>query len=180
MRQIWLTATSFRAKIAKGKITKFDLSKAEAVEGVIKVFTYENRPRTAWFDSSYKDEIAPPGSPFRPLYDENILYNMQPIALVVAEDFETARYAATLVRRRIRNRTAQTDLNEKREEAYVPKKRSGMSKLRRIRAATPKKRMTMPPSKRSRIHAAARTSQSDGNARFDRRLRSGRKVDDLR
>lgn len=111
--------------IAKGKIVRFDLSQAEAIEGVVKIFTYENRPRTAWFDRNYKDETAPPGSPFRPLYDENIIYSMQPVALVVAEDFETARYAATLVRVEYETEPHQTDLNEKREEAYVPKSRSG-------------------------------------------------------
>lgn len=33
--------------IAKGAITKFDLEKAQETEGVIKIFTHENRPRTA-------------------------------------------------------------------------------------------------------------------------------------
>ena len=31
-----------------------------------------------------QDEGAPPGKPFRPLYDETIVYNGQPVALVVA------------------------------------------------------------------------------------------------
>ncbi len=114
------------SEVAKGKITLINTAQAEAISGVVKVFTHENRPRTAWFDSSYKDEVAPPGSPFRPLYDENILYNMQPIALVVAEDFETARYAATLVEVEYETEPHQTDLNEMREDAYVPKKRSGI------------------------------------------------------
>ena len=38
------------------------------------------------------------GSPFRPLYDDKIMFNGQPIALVLAEDWETARFAASLVR----------------------------------------------------------------------------------
>ena len=111
---------------AKGKITKIDTEKALNVEGVLRVFTHENRPRTAWFDNSYKDEVAPPGSPFRPLYDGDILYSMQPIALVVAEDFETARFAATLVNVEYEIEPHETDLNEKREEAYAPPKRSGI------------------------------------------------------
>lgn len=112
--------------VAKGKIAEIDTQKALNVEGVLEVFTHENRPRTAWFDHNYKDEVAPPGSPFRPLYDENILYSMQPVALIVAEDFETARYAATLVEVEYEAEPHQTDLNEKREEAYEPKKRSGI------------------------------------------------------
>ena len=40
----------------------------------------------------------PGGSPFRPLYDDKIMFSGQPVALVVAEDWETARFAASLVR----------------------------------------------------------------------------------
>ncbi|HEX8418182.1 MAG TPA: xanthine dehydrogenase family protein molybdopterin-binding subunit, partial [Methylobacterium sp.] len=82
--------------IAKGRIAAIDAAAAEAVPGVVKVFTHENRPRTAWLDYNYQDDVAPPGSPFRPLYDDKIQYSGQPVALVVAEDFETARYAASL------------------------------------------------------------------------------------
>ena len=109
---------------AKGRITKFDLEKAESVPGVVKIYTHENRPRTAWFDYKHQDETAPPGSPFRPLYDETVVYSQQPIALVVAEDFETARYAASLVETEYETTPHETDLNEKREEAYQPKLRS--------------------------------------------------------
>src|SRR5919198_465474 len=109
--------------IAKGKITKIDAERALALEGVIQVFTHENRPRTACFDRSHKDDLAPPGSPFRPLYDENVVYSAQPIALVVAENFELARYAASLVRVEYKAEPHETDLNKKREEGYKPKER---------------------------------------------------------
>ncbi len=49
-------------------------------------------------DSAYKDDVAPEGSPFRPLYDDRIWFSGQPIALVVAEEPEIARFAASLVR----------------------------------------------------------------------------------
>src|SRR5919198_49165 len=109
--------------IAKGKITKIDAEHALALEGVIQVFTHENRPRTAWFDRSHKDDIAPPGSPFRPLYDENVVYSAQPIALVVAENFELARYAASLVKVEYKIEPHETDLNKKCKEGYKPKER---------------------------------------------------------
>src|SRR5438094_10679058 len=83
--------------VAKGQITRIDAVKALAMKGVLAVFTHENAPRLAQSDRSYQDEVAPPGSPFRPLYDSQIRYSGQPIALVVAESFELARYAATLV-----------------------------------------------------------------------------------
>jgi xanthine dehydrogenase YagR molybdenum-binding subunit len=84
--------------IAKGRVKSIDVSAALAVPGVLQVFTHENRPRTAWFSRSHRDVVAPPGSPFRPLYDDKVVYSGQPIALVVAEDSGVASYAASLVR----------------------------------------------------------------------------------
>lgn len=107
--------------IAKGKITSIDTSEALALEGVLQVFTHENRPALAWFDHSYQDEDSPPGAPFRPLYDEKILFSQQPIALVVAETFELARYGALLVRVEYEQKTPVTNLQAQREHAYVPK-----------------------------------------------------------
>src|SRR6266481_8681254 len=71
--------------IAKGRIARVDASEALRVDGVIDVLTHENRPRMASTDAAYKDDVAPEGSPFRPLYDDRILFSGQPVALVVAE-----------------------------------------------------------------------------------------------
>ncbi|RYG28067.1 MAG: xanthine dehydrogenase family protein molybdopterin-binding subunit, partial [Chitinophagaceae bacterium] len=83
--------------VTKGKIIKINTVAAMAIPGVVEVLSHENRPKLAWFDLQYTDMDAPPGTVFKPLYDENILYNGQPIALVVAHDFETARYASSLI-----------------------------------------------------------------------------------
>jgi len=113
--------------MAKGRIKSIDASEALAVPGVLQVFTHENRSRTAWFDRNFRDETAPPGSPFRPLYDDKIVYSGQPIALVVAEEFELAAHAASLVRIEYEIDTHMTDLYLRRDEAYVPpKKRSNV------------------------------------------------------
>jgi xanthine dehydrogenase YagR molybdenum-binding subunit len=64
----------------------------ERDDGVIDVLTHENRPRMAGTDGAYKDDAAPEGSPSRPLYDDRILFSGQPIALVVAEESEIARF----------------------------------------------------------------------------------------
>jgi xanthine dehydrogenase YagR molybdenum-binding subunit len=108
--------------IAKGKITNIDASDALSLPGVLQVFTYENRPKLAWLDISYKDQDAPAGSPFRPLRDEKIRYSGQPIALVVAETFEVARYAASLVRIEYKEDTHETDLEATLHKARKPKK----------------------------------------------------------
>jgi len=110
------------SNIAKGKITKIDTAAALQLPGVLQVFTHENRPALAWFDKSYEDEDSPPGAPFRPLYDENILYSLQPIALVVADTFELARYAATLVEVTYEQEPHTTSFANQRKEAYTPKK----------------------------------------------------------
>ncbi|RDC62794.1 xanthine dehydrogenase family protein molybdopterin-binding subunit [Adhaeribacter pallidiroseus] len=121
--------------IAKGKIMRLDTRAALALEGVVQVFTHENRPNLAWFDRSYQDEDSPPGAPFRPLYDEKILFSMQPIALVVAESFELARYAASLVHVEYKSESHQSDLEANREKAYKPKKYKGAEPSPRGNAA---------------------------------------------
>ena len=82
--------------VAKGRIKSIDRTAALAVPGVIEVFAHDNRPPIASSHKSYTDEAASPGSPFRPLYDETILFAGQPVALVVAEEPEIARFAASL------------------------------------------------------------------------------------
>ncbi len=65
--------------IAKGRIAKIDISKAIAVEGVLAVLTHKNRPPIADNDKAYADDVAPSGSPFRPLYNDKVLFSGQPI-----------------------------------------------------------------------------------------------------
>jgi xanthine dehydrogenase YagR molybdenum-binding subunit len=85
------------ASIAKGRIKHINAEDALAVAGVLDVLTHENRGKLPSSDDKYKDDIAPDGSPFRPLYDDQVRFNGQPIALVVAEEFEIARFAASLI-----------------------------------------------------------------------------------
>jgi xanthine dehydrogenase YagR molybdenum-binding subunit len=114
--------------IARGRITRIDTAAALAAPGVVAVFTHENRPRTAWFDRSHQDEVAPPGAPFRPLYDETVRFSGQPIALAVAETLEQARHAAGLVRVEYAAEPHETDLNRAEAAAQVPaKKRNGIA-----------------------------------------------------
>jgi xanthine dehydrogenase YagR molybdenum-binding subunit len=106
--------------IARGTIKTIDASEALELEGVLQVFTHENRTALAHYDKSYQDMDSPPGSPFRPLYDNQIQFNMQPIALVVAETYELALYAATLVKVTYEQEAHETGFEEQREKAYKP------------------------------------------------------------
>jgi xanthine dehydrogenase YagR molybdenum-binding subunit len=106
------------AIIPCGRIARLDASEALKVEGVLNVLTHANRPPLADKDEAWKDEVAPEeGSPFRPLYDDKIKFNGQPIALVVAEDWETAKFAATLVRVEYEQHGFATDLEGERSNA---------------------------------------------------------------
>jgi xanthine dehydrogenase YagR molybdenum-binding subunit len=109
--------------IAKGRIARIDTSEALRVEGVLDVLTHENRPRMAGADNAWKDDVAPEeGSPFRPLYDDKIRFSGQPIAVVLAKEWEIARYAASLVRIEYEKEPFVTDLYKQRDQAFVVKK----------------------------------------------------------
>jgi xanthine dehydrogenase YagR molybdenum-binding subunit len=114
------------SQIAKGTLKKIDVSAARELPGILAVFTHENVPHLNRTDSDFQDEVAPPGSPFRPLQDNQIRYSGQPIALVVAETFEQARYAATLLRVDYQHQPHLTNLQENRSAAYEPKEREGI------------------------------------------------------
>lgn len=107
--------------ITRGKILEIDTQEAKAINGVVEVFTHQNRPSLAWFDLQYADMDAPPGTPFRPLQHADIKYNGQPIALVVAETFELAQYAASIINVTYKEERFSTDLESNRGKARNPK-----------------------------------------------------------
>jgi xanthine dehydrogenase YagR molybdenum-binding subunit len=109
--------------IAKGRIVRIDTYAALQVKGVADVLTHQNRPPLADADKAWKDDTAPEkGSPFRPLYDDKILFSRQPVALVLAEDWDTARFAASLVQVEYENEPSVTDLVAQRDTAFIVEK----------------------------------------------------------
>ena len=106
---------------ARGTVKITNVAEVEAIPGVLKVFTSENAPKTAYLDRSHRDMIGPGGgAPFRPLHKAELEYSGQPVALVVAEDFETARYAASLVRAEYTEQPHETDLRANLAKAHPP------------------------------------------------------------
>ncbi|MGN7989359.1 xanthine dehydrogenase family protein molybdopterin-binding subunit [Pedobacter sp. 22226] len=77
--------------ITKGKITGLDTKAAENAPGVIAVISHLNKPSA----TAYEQEGGPQMKIF---YTDKIFYNGQPIAIVVANTFERATYAASLVK----------------------------------------------------------------------------------
>jgi xanthine dehydrogenase YagR molybdenum-binding subunit len=110
-------ASLVTSTIAKGRIARIDAGEALSVEGVIDVLTHQHRPPMASADSAYADEVAPEGSPFRPLYDNQIRFSGQPIALVIAEESEIAHFAASLVRVEYEEEAHVTDVGRQRDKA---------------------------------------------------------------
>jgi xanthine dehydrogenase YagR molybdenum-binding subunit len=109
--------------IPKGRITRLDTTAALQVGGVIDVLTHRHRPKMADRDDAYKDETAPEeGSAYRPLYDDKIKFSGQPVALVVADDWETARFAASKVAVEYQKEAHVTDLHAQRGNAFVVEK----------------------------------------------------------
>src|SRR5688572_11019346 len=87
--------------VAKGTITSIDTKEAESSPGVVRVFTHLNTPQ---FGPKLPVEQSPnratqeQDKSFRALQSNRIFFNMQPIALVIAETYEQARYASRLVK----------------------------------------------------------------------------------
>ena len=106
--------------ITKGRIRRIDASAAMALNGVLAVLTHDNRPPMPDNDEAYKDDTAPAGSPFRPLYDDRILFNGQPIALVVAETSEIARFAASLIQADYDQAPHVTDIRRRLDQSVPP------------------------------------------------------------
>ena len=83
--------------IAKGRIVDIDAGAALRVNGVVSILTHQNLPDIV-DDQAGEDGAIPPGSHFRLLHDNEIMFKGQPVALVVARTPEIARHAASLVR----------------------------------------------------------------------------------
>src|SRR5262245_10458459 len=106
--------------VARGKITRIDAAGAIRIPGVLQVLTHENAPRLPPIDASHFDIVAAPGSLFMPLQSDEIKFSLQPVALVLAENFEVARYAASLMRIEYERAAHATDLDVARAGAYLP------------------------------------------------------------
>jgi len=113
-------ASVVSSTITKGRILRIDTSAALSGKGVLAVLTHQNRPQMADTDQGYRDDVAPEdGKPYRPLYDGAILFNGQPVAVVVAETSEIARAAASLVRVEYAAEAHATDLDRIRDKAFL-------------------------------------------------------------
>lgn len=99
------------SSVARGRILELDTTEAEHAAGVIRVFTHRNTPTFG--------PGSDMGSPTKnwALQSDRIMFNGQPIALVVAESYEQARYAARLIQARYNAEAHVTDLDKVLDQA---------------------------------------------------------------
>ncbi len=85
--------------IPRGRITRIDIGEAEQAPGVLAVITYENAERLPYNELEKRPVVDPQsGDQLRVFQGPEILFNGQPVAVVVAETQEQADGAARLVR----------------------------------------------------------------------------------
>ena len=105
--------------IAKGRVLAIDAARALALPGVVDVIHHLNRPKIASYDDAFQDADAADGSPFRPLYNDRVLYSGQPLALVIADNLELARHAGSLVDIEYETEAFETDLLAMQQQAHA-------------------------------------------------------------
>ncbi len=119
-----------QSAIANGRVEKIDISAAQSAPGVIAILTRENAPRF----KPYPDSLSKGGAPGEsrvPLQDEEIHYAGQHLGVVVAESFEQATYAVSLVRVTYQTEPPVVTLDDERvqKNAIFPEKFAGREAL---------------------------------------------------
>jgi xanthine dehydrogenase YagR molybdenum-binding subunit len=115
-----LYAVLATSTITRGSITALDTKAAENAPGVQGVFTHLNMPAIpGWDTPPNNSSLALGGQRYRILGSSQVLFNGQPIAVVVADSLERAQHAATLIRAKYDKQASQTDLETNQSKAAV-------------------------------------------------------------
>lgn len=104
------------ATITSGTLTSIDAKAAERAPGVLAVITPFNAPKVP----GYQPDAPKPFKGLKLFNDNEVYFNGHPIALVVAETFEKATHAASLVKATYRQRPFETDFHKNRDKAVTP------------------------------------------------------------
>jgi xanthine dehydrogenase YagR molybdenum-binding subunit len=102
----------FKSTIAAGRISEIDTQDAEKVNGVLAVITHKNAPKL---------NLQSPIRGGAMLQSDKIEFYGQHIGVVVAETFEQARFAASLIKVRYEKADAKVDFAKLEKEAVKPK-----------------------------------------------------------
>ncbi|HEY9086231.1 MAG TPA: xanthine dehydrogenase family protein molybdopterin-binding subunit [Candidatus Tyrphobacter sp.] len=105
-------AAMVTSEIANGRILRIDDAEARRQDGVLAVMTHENAPRVHAEGRGFAFALML-------LQDARIHYDRQPIAVVVAESFEQATYAASLLRTMYETQPPVTRIEDS-QDRYTP------------------------------------------------------------
>ena len=83
--------------VPRGRIAKLDTAAAEAAPGVVLVMTYRNAPRLKPAPVFMSGDKAAAGDDIPIMQDDQIHWNGQPVAMVLAETQEQADHAKSLI-----------------------------------------------------------------------------------
>lgn len=99
--------------ITKGTITAMDTKSAERAPGVLAVITHLNAPKIPGYDEGANPAKGGGSGKGLKIFNDNaIRFNGQPVALVIADTFERATHAASLVKAQYNKETPHTDLTD--------------------------------------------------------------------
>ncbi|HXT17173.1 MAG TPA: xanthine dehydrogenase family protein molybdopterin-binding subunit [Gemmatimonadaceae bacterium] len=105
-----------QSTIGAGRITRIDTSEAERADGAIAILTADNAEK---LPKKGKGAFNPPaGRILSLLQDHNVHYNGEPIGVAIAETFEQARHAASLVRFEYENGEVEADFESALARSY--------------------------------------------------------------
>lgn len=104
------------AAITSGTVTGMDIRAAERSPGVVAVITVFNAPAVPGF----QPDAAKPVRGLKLFNDNKVYFNGQPIALVIADTFERATYAARLVKAAYSETPFETNFEKNFDKGVVP------------------------------------------------------------
>ena len=125
-----------QSTVTKGHINSINLEKARKSPGVIDILTYKNAMQLHFPQSSSPGEGKYAEKDLLPLQSERILYDGQHIAVVIAETFEQAEHAASLLQVSYEKQPAIFNLEKHVSDAYKPAKGLGGSEIQFTRGDT--------------------------------------------
>ena len=115
-------AVLIESTIAKGHIKNIDIKKAENAPGVLAVIHHGNAPKIPGYETGgIPATPSTAGEPFRIFQNAQIYFAGQPIAVVVADTYERALYAASLVKLVYNSMEHKTSVEANRDKVALPK-----------------------------------------------------------
>lgn len=103
--------------ITSGSITDIDMKAAKNAPGVIAVITHLNAPQVP----GYRSDAEEPIKGLKLFNDNKIYFNAQPVALVVADTFERATFAGTLIKVTYKEEPYETNFHKNLDKGKAPK-----------------------------------------------------------